>query len=133
MAVTLDIYDLTVPDGELSNNYFPQGDLSTHLQGWLDAATVKVEADSAIATANHDNAAAAWVYHRAFDYIANQLAALPRDASEGDGAIRVSYAANQHLHYSSLAAKWLGKFDALRSVNSSVGSHFALASGRRGL
>ena len=133
MAVTITPDDLTVPAGELSNNYFPQGDLATHIMGWLGAATTKVEADSSISAANQDNAAAAWVYYRAYDYIANQLAALPSEVSEGDGAIRVSYAVTQFRYYQGLAEKWLGKFDALRSAGSSVGSHFTLASGRRGL
>lgn len=132
MAVTIETDDLVVPAGELSNHYFPQGDMATQLTGWLAAATDKVEADSSIDSDDHNEAAAAWIYYRAYTYIANQLAALPSQASEGDGAISVSYSASQIVHYRNLAAAHLAQFEALRSVSSSVTAFFTLARGQRG-
>lgn len=133
MAVTLDPVQLVQPYGELSNAYFPQGDLATLIDDWVQTAANKVDADSSIPATKQNDAAAAWVYYTAYSYIATQLAALPNRVSEGDGAISVAYGQYQPEYFASLAATWLGRYHAGRSANSSVGSHFTLASGRRGL
>ena len=133
MAVTLVPEAVTQPIGELSNHFFPQGDLTTQVEGWIVAAQEKVEADTSIDEADHNRAAAAWVYYRAYDYIANQLRSLPNSVSEGSGAISVAYTATQFRDYERKALAKLVEFNGLRSGNSSIGSHFTLAHGRRGL
>lgn len=133
MAVTLTEGDLMQPDGELENSYFPQSDLDTQLPGWLAVASALVEADSSIATAKQNDAAAAWVYYRAYDYIASQLAALPNSASEGDGALTVSISDGRVAEWRLKAQSKLVLFNALHSATSGVGVHFTLAVGRRGL
>lgn len=133
MAVTLTTTDLEQPVGELSNNFFPQGDLATHLLHWLAAAKSKVEADTRIDASRHNDAAAAWVYYRAYDYIANQFAALPSSASEGDGAIQVSYAVTQFRYYRDLASAKLAEYNVLPTSTATLAGIFTLAQGRRGL
>ena len=133
MAVTLTVAMLMQPTGELSEHYFPQGDAGTQVLGWMQAAKSLVEADGYIGSAAHDRAAAAWVYYRAYDYIANQLAALPSSAREGQGAIEVSWSASQIVHYRNLARQKLAEFESVRqSAGVSFGWHFGVASGRRG-
>lgn len=132
MAVTLTTQMLLQPLGELSEYYFPQGDAVAQLDGWLPVAIAKVEADSYIDSAEHDRAAAAYVYYRAYDYIANQLAALPSSASEGSGAIDVKYAAAQYAFFQAKAARKLAEFEAVRVAVASGPWLFTLAHGQRG-
>lgn len=132
MAVTLTVAMLMQPTGELSEHYFPQGDASTQVLGWLPEAKGIIEADSSITDANHNRAAAAYVYYRAYDYIANQLAALPSSASEGDGAIDVKYTAAQYAHFRALAARKLAEFEAVRVAVTSGPWLFTVAHGQRG-
>ena len=132
MAVTLNESDLILPAGELSNHFFPQGDMDTQLSGWLFAATAKVEGDSNITTANHNDAAAAYVYYLAYSYIGRQMRSLPSRHAEGDGAIDVSYQLSQGRDWFADAAAKLTDYGSYRSANSLVGTHFALAHGQRG-
>ena len=107
MAVTLTADDLIQPAGELSNDFFPLGDLDDQIEGWLTAAVAKVEGNSDIASTRHDDAAAAYVYYRAYDYIAKLLQAQPTQQSEGDGAISVTIAADRPKSWEDAAAdKW---------------------------
>lgn len=132
MAVTLTKHMLMQPTGELSPHYFPQGDLLDLIVEWLPVAKAKVEADSSIADADHNRAAAAYVYYRAYDYIANQLAALPSSATEGSDAISVSWSASQIVHFRNLAAQKLAEFQSVRTANVVTPLFFSLAHGQRG-
>lgn len=131
MTVTLEPDDLILPAGELSNDYFPLGDLDDQLVGWLAIAVEKVEANSAIDTARHDNAAAAYVYYRAYDYIANLLAALPTSQSEGDGAINVVIAQDRPEFWRLKANSKLAAYNGL-IVASTGAFFFATVQGQRG-
>lgn len=132
MAVTLNVDELQQPTGELSNSFFLQGDMDNLLTGWLLAATAKVEGDSRIASTDHNTAAAAWVYYRAYDYIANQIRANPASAAEGQNAIAVSWQISQSRDWANKAAAKLAEFEALRSTATAIAGIFTLAPGRRG-
>ena len=96
MAVTLSTLDLKQPDGELSESLFPGNDFDMLLAGWLGQAVTMVEANAAIATANQNLAAAAWVYYRAYDHIAQRMASSPvRVATSLDGSIAKEMAQDQ--------------------------------------
>jgi hypothetical protein len=84
MAVTLATYDLIQPTGELTEELFPGGDFDTWLAGWLGQAEAKVEADTTIATADQNTAAAAWVYYRAYAHKVLLMMADPSDIKIGD-------------------------------------------------
>src|SRR5690606_39966185 len=88
--------DLIQPEGELSNSFFPDGDLSTQISGWLDKAKTRVEANADIAESAQDDAAAAWVYYLAYSYVASRVAAMPNSVSVNKGADSVAYRSEEH-------------------------------------
>lgn len=111
MAVTLDTYDLKQPVGELESSLFPDTtmDIDVALTGWLAQATTKVEADADIATADQNAAAAAWVYYRAYSYVAQWMKAEPERVEVGErtewlGADRAKF-------FQDLANKWESTFN----------------------
>lgn len=131
MTVTLATDDLIQPAGELSNDIFPLGDLDDQLTGWLTVAVEKVEGNSAIDTARHDTAAAAYVYYRAYDYIAGLLGAQPTSQSEGDGAINVVIAGDRPEYWRAKANSKLAAYNGL--ILASTGAFFfATVQGQRG-
>jgi hypothetical protein len=109
MAVTLVADDLKEPTGELTADLFPGSDLDDLLAGWLTQAETLVEGNSAIATANHNTAAAAWVYHRAYGHVARRLAAAPSQVSV-DGTVSKSSATDQRKYFADLAVEKLGVY-----------------------
>jgi len=66
MAITLDTADLIYPLGELQNSMFPDGDLEQAVSAWLLIAKSKT---------TDDQPALHFVYWRAYDAVANRLAA----------------------------------------------------------
>jgi hypothetical protein len=68
MAVTLTPPDLIQPKGQLDAAYFPEGNMDAYVAGWLEQATAIIDARPDIA--HPDAAAAAYVYQRAFSYLA---------------------------------------------------------------
>lgn len=111
MAVTLEIYDLKQPVGELESTLFPDADMTIDvaLTGWLSQAITKVEADADITTASQNEAAAAWVYYRAFSYVAQWIKAEPERITVGErtewlGADRAKF-------FLDLANKWRATFE----------------------
>lgn len=100
MAVTLSTFDLTQPEGELSETLFPGGNFDMLLAGWLGQAVALVEANPAIASANQNLAAAAWVYYRAYDHIAQRMASSPvRVATSLDGSVAKEMAQDQRKYW----------------------------------
>lgn len=120
MAVTLTTFDLIQPDGELSESLFPSGDFNVLVAGWLGQATAKVEANTAIATADQNTAAAAWVYHRAYDHIAQRLASSPvRVSTSIDGSVSKEMAQDQRTFWAKKAAEKKADYEALETVSAS--------------
>ena len=115
MAVTLEIYDLKQPVGELESTLFPDADMTIDvaLTGWLGQAKTKVEADADITTANQNDAAAAWVYYRAYTYVAQWMKAEPERVEVGErtewlGADRAKF-------FLDLAAKWESTYNGFNA------------------
>lgn len=87
MAVTLTTDDLIAPAGRLQPAMFPDGDINANVVAWLSEATTKVAADE-IESDDHDAAAEAWVYHRAYDFVAERMLAEPEQYTTEDGESR---------------------------------------------
>lgn len=121
MAVTLTSGDLIQPDGELSESMFPGGNFDTLLAGWLSQASTKVTANSAIASANHDSAAAAWVYHRAYDHIAQRMASSPvRVSTSIDGSVAKEMAQDQRKYWFDKAAEKKADYESYETESAST-------------
>lgn len=117
MAVTLTTFDLIQPDGELSESLFPGGDFNVLLSGWLGQATGKVEANTAITTANQNDAAAAWVYYRAYDHIAQRMASSPvRVSTSIDGSVSKEMAQDQRQYWFNKALLKKADYESLETA-----------------
>lgn len=126
MAVTVTVMDLQQPTGELTESLFPGSNFDGLLAGWLAQATEKAEGNSAIAAANHDAAAAAWVYHRAYSHVAQRLASSPiRVSTSVDGSVAKEMTKDQREHFITLAQSWLDSYDAYIVPAGPVSSVFA--------
>lgn len=125
MAVTLVPDDLIQPDGELTAALFPDDDLIEFVAGWLDQATTKVEAASGISSSSQDAAAAAWVYYRAYNYVAQRLVAGP--ASHRLGPAEETYEQDQRSYFAGLAAQKLAEYTGFDSTVTPMGALFAVA------
>ncbi len=113
MSVTLRVDDLVQPGGELANSFFPDADLDEKLDGWLERAATRVEANGNISSANQDSAAALLVYHYAYSYIANRLAAMPNSTAVNGGDVTVAYAKDRLDYWQSKADSKLTAYDIL--------------------
>lgn len=110
MAVTLTKIDLTrAGGGELTDAMFPDGDMETLLALWLAQAAARVEAQSGIAAADQNAAAAAWVYYRAYSQMATDASLEPASFSAGD--INISYKSGRRVDFSALAAAKLAEYE----------------------
>lgn len=87
MPVTLTNDDFIHPVGRLQTAMFPDGDMAAGLTAWLDEATDLV---AAVDADDQDNAAAHWVYYRAYTAIADRLRAMPVSESYGGSGTNVS-------------------------------------------
>ncbi len=131
MAVTLTTFDLIQPDGELSESLFPSGDFNVLLAGWLGQATGKVEANTAIAATNQNSAAAAWVYHRAYDHIAQRLASSPvRVSTSIDGSVSKEMAQDQRKFWADKAVEKKADYEAFETESASTTSVVPVFFGR---
>ena len=63
--MALAVNDFTQPEGELEESYFPSVDLTAYLGTWLSQAQSKAASD--------EEAQEAYVYHRAFQHIADRF------------------------------------------------------------
>jgi len=124
MAVTLETYQLYQPDGELEATLFPDADMEAKLSGWLAQATTKVEADADIATADQNDAAAAWVYYRAYSYIAQWMRADPERVTVGERTEWLG--ADRSKFFASRAASWIDTFSGFSTPTARV-AFFGLA------
>lgn len=106
MAVTLTVDDLEQPLGELDASLFPNGDIDNLCAAWLAQAIAKIEANTGIATADQDAAAAAWVYYRAYMQVADRFANSPSTIVV-DGTVTRTTAADQRKYFADRAAYWL--------------------------
>lgn len=110
MAVTLTIDDLKQPTGELAEALFPGETLDTLLAGWLTQAATLVTGNASIATASHNPAAAAWVYHRAYGYKVLLMASDPNDVTVGERS--ETYAADQRKQFVALRDSYLSRYSS---------------------
>lgn len=108
MAVTLTTADLQQPTGELAATLFPGENLETLLTGWLAQATTLVQGNTAIAAANHNAAAAAHVYYRAYGYKVLLMASDPNDISVGERS--ETFAADQRKTFAGLRDYYLAQY-----------------------
>lgn len=84
MAVTLTVPDLCQPKGELTDLLFPGGEFTALVSGWLVQAATVIPANTAIASSDHNAAATAWVYHRAYAYKVLLMMADPSESKIED-------------------------------------------------
>lgn len=123
MAVTLSTFDLIQPTGELSESLFPGSDFSMLLGGWFGQAETLVEANAAIAAANHNSAAAAWVYYRAYSHVAARLASSPVSVSTShDGSVSKTMSSDQRKYFVDLAAAKLADYESRETEAASTTS-----------
>jgi hypothetical protein len=128
MAVTLTTADLKQPVGEFTASLFPGDDIDALLTGWLVQATTLVNANTAIASTNHNAAAAAWCYHRGYGHIANRLASSPvRVAASLDGSMAKEMAADQRKYFIELAAKKKAEYEGYETPTAAVSVFFGRA------
>lgn len=111
MAVTLTVYDLQHPEGELTESMFPGEDLELLATTWLAQAKTKVEAAEGITAANQNDAAASWAYHRAYTHIATRLNATAASASVDN--VQRTIASDQRAYFARLASEKRGEYDLL--------------------
>lgn len=105
MAVTLAVYDLQQPTGELDCALYPNADSDELIDGWLTQAIEKVTA-AGVGAADQNNAAAAWVYYRGYAHVAQRLASEPASVAL-DSTITRSIASDQRKYFAGLADLWL--------------------------
>lgn len=121
MAVTLTTADLQQPAGELTESLFPGSNFSSLLVGWLAQAKAKVEGDGSIAPANHNAAAAAWVYYRAFSHKAALQANTPNQVNfSNQPGVSKTMAADQREYFVNLANQWLATFSGYVAATASA-------------
>jgi len=118
MAVTLGTYQLYQPDGELESSLFPDDNMEEMLAGWLAQAATKVEADTDIATADQNDAAAAWVYYRAYSYIAQWMKAEPERMEVGER--REWLGADRAKFFGAKSQSWLDSFNGFSTPTARV-------------
>ena len=109
MAVTLDVSDLIQPIGELDATFFPDGNLDTYLPGWLTQAEIVVSGAASIV--EEDAAAAAYVYARAFHFLATRYNTLAT-TTDISGEITRTIHDEQIEYYLAQASKWADRYAA---------------------
>jgi len=129
MAVTLGTYQLYQPDGELESSLFPDGNMEEMVTGWLAQAATKVEADAGIATADQNDAAAAWVYYRAYSYV-EQWMMQQASSAEADGLSR-TISNDQRAYFSRKANEWQDKANGYSVPTARVAFFGVARAGRR--
>ena len=119
--VTLSTWDLVQPEGELSETQFPNGDFQDLLVGWLTQAQALVAANAAIAATNHNAAAAAWIYYRAYSHIAQRLVISPvRVSTSVDVSVSKEITKDQRDSWQVLAAKKKADYEAYETAGAST-------------
>lgn len=112
MAVTLIASDLVQPDGELAKTLFAGDEFDSLVIGWLQQAAERVVANTSIVAANHNAAAAAWVYYRAYSYKASLQANTPNQVNfTNQPGISKTMSADQREYFVNLANRWRTMFD----------------------
>lgn len=131
MAVTLISDDLLQPAGELDESLFPADNCNDFVAGWLSQAADKVLASANITAADQDKAAAAWVYYRAYTWVANRIANTPESVTVGPRTERSS--ATQQKYFADLAAFWLEQYYGFdtATVASGIPAFFSTVKARR--
>lgn len=132
MAVTLIVDDLVQPVGELDSDLFPNGDIDAFVIAWLLQAVTKVEANTGITAANHNAAATAWVYYRAYTQVADRFANSPSTIIV-DGTVTRTTAADQRKYFADKATYWLDWYYGLNTLVPAitVPTFFGTVSARR--
>jgi hypothetical protein len=103
MALTITPDNFIDPEGELTINMFPDGDIESRVATWIEGAARK--------TAN-DDIAMHWVYYRAYNSISNRLAATP--SSEGNfGNHQIAWSGDRVKSFRDLAASHLADYARL--------------------
>lgn len=110
MAVTLSENDLTAPQGRLQSAMFPDGDMSTNVTAWLNKATTTVQAAD-IDSADHDAAAEAYVYWRAYEFVAERMLAEPEQYTDEDGESR-TLSTQQISSFQRLAERFRDEYES---------------------
>lgn len=100
--MALQASDFIEPAGELSEELFPGKNLTTYASAWLTEAQGKT---------SDEDAQREWVYHRAYQTVANRLNA--QLISEQKGDLRGQRSDSQNAYYSRLAKQHLDNYNAL--------------------
>lgn len=100
-------FDLTYPQGELTDAMFPDRQLEQNIFQWLGEKT------------GSDDAVRHWVYHRAYQAVANRLATEPSSVAYFSDVTR-SIGADRVKFYQDAADKHLAAYDQLTESELSV-------------
>jgi hypothetical protein len=104
---------LIQPKGLLASDLFsnddPDGNTISRVRVWLPLGYA--EASGIDSAASQDKAAASYVYYRAFEAKANQLAAIEAESRSASGTSS-KWTKEQYGYYADLAAKHKSQFDA---------------------
>ena len=95
--------DLRQPQGQIEPSHFDGIELNIYLDGWIKQARAKTDAE---------DAQAAYAYHLAYQWKANQFAERPSQ-EDVDGVASVSYDADQRQHWEALASREYANFERL--------------------
>lgn len=132
--VTLTLEDFVQPAGELYDSLFPEQDLYTLVDGWLQQAIYKVEGTATIPAEHRNLAASAWVYYRAYSHIAQRLMASAATMNV-DGKVSRTIASDQRQHFADLATAKLTMYEQLSvptvTAQPKAAAYFGVVKARR--
>jgi hypothetical protein len=103
--VALNPTDLIAPKGDIQPSFFPDGDMIENVTQWLNQARVK----AARAGSFFDSATMAWVYYRAYTFVANRMASEPDQAGVDEVSRTISI--QRVKHFQQLAQKAMDEFN----------------------
>ena len=103
MPVTIQPDDLKQPKGELDAAYFPTGNMDAYLTGWYEEGKAIIEARDDVE--NDDAALTAYVYKRAYSYLATYWNTLATTTTIA-GQITRTVNKEQVAYFAALADKW---------------------------
>lgn len=107
--MALQALDFIEPVGELSLEMFPDRNLTSFVEAWIEDAEARASSDAA---------QRAWVLYRAFTSVANRLNNDPASAREGN--VQGAYLADQIAYWRRRADEQLAQFWAVTSPGGPV-------------
>lgn len=115
MTVSLSSWNILQPNGELDVSLFAsQDEAEAMIVGWITDAIARV---ANVTPANQQEAAAAWVYYRAFGLLAQRYASTASTIMV-DGVVTRSTSSDQRKFFDDRMKFWQDVFAGLSAVTS---------------